>query len=66
MSNFFTDVSKNASQVEEELLGPNYKYYDKIKSPGQLGMSSHGSFSALSKDAYLVVAEIIPTGMAMA
>ena len=27
MSNFFEDVSNNATQVEEELLGPNYKYY---------------------------------------
>lgn len=64
MSNFFTDVSKNASQVEEELLGPNYKYYDKIKSPGELGMSSHGSFSALSKDISGLInyAELLVTG----
>ncbi len=26
MSNFFEDVSNNATQVEEELLGPNYEY----------------------------------------
>ena len=50
MSNFFEDVSKNATQVEEQLLGPNYKYYAKIKSPSELGMTSRGSFSALSSN----------------
>ena len=48
MSNFFEDVSKVATQVEEQLLGPNYKYYAKIKSPSELGMSSKGSFGALA------------------
>ena len=64
MSNFFEDVSNNATQVEEELLGPNYKYYDQIKTPSQLGMSSSGSFSALSKDIAGLISytEVLVTG----
>lgn len=64
MSNFFEDVSNNATQVEEELLGPNYEYYAKIKTPTELGMSSKGSFSALSDDisGLISYAEILVTG----
>ena len=64
MSNFFEDVSNNATQVEEELLGPNYKYYAQIKTPSQLGMSSTGSFSALSKDIAGLISytEVLVTG----
>tara|TARA_B100001093_G_scaffold458550_1_gene471057 strand:+ start:365 stop:1114 length:750 start_codon:yes stop_codon:yes gene_type:complete len=64
MSNFFEDVSKNATQVEEELLGPNYKYYSKIKAPSELGMSSRGSFGALSSNISGLInyAEVLVTG----
>ena len=64
MSNFFADVSKNATQVEEELLGPNYKYYEQIKTPSELGMSSHGSFGALSNNISGLInyAEVLVTG----
>lgn len=64
MSNFFEDVSKNATQVEEELLGPNYKYYSKIKTPSELGMSSRGSFGALSSNISGLInyAEVLVTG----
>lgn len=48
MSNFFEEVAKDANSVEEELLGPTYKYYDYINNPSEMGMSSKGSFSALS------------------
>ena len=48
MSNFFEDVANDASQVEEELLGPSYQYSDYIKTPSELGMSDKGSFSALA------------------
>ena len=51
MSNFFKDIEQNADEVEENLLGPSYKYYQKVSTPGQLGMSSEGSLGALVKDA---------------
>jgi|TARA_Y100000992_G_scaffold302599_1_gene277606 hypothetical protein len=48
MSNFFEEVGKDASAIEEELLGPTYKYYDYINTPSEMGMSSRGSFDNLS------------------
>ena len=48
MSNFFEDVANDASQVEEELLGPSYQYSDYIKTPAEMNMSDKGSFSALA------------------
>tara|TARA_B110000858_G_scaffold115961_1_gene132489 strand:- start:1644 stop:2378 length:735 start_codon:yes stop_codon:yes gene_type:complete len=51
MSNFFTDIKEDVDQVEVDLLGPSYKYYQKVSTPGQMGMSSEGSLDALVKDA---------------
>jgi hypothetical protein len=51
MSNFFTDVKEDATEVEANLLGPSYKYYEKVSTPGQMGMSSEGNLGALVKDA---------------
>lgn len=50
MSNIFTQSADDPDATQEELLGPSYKYYDQIKSPSQLKMSSHGSFSTLEKN----------------
>lgn len=50
MSNFFEKVKNNASEVQDELLGPTYPYYKNINMPNQIGMSSKGSIKALSKD----------------
>jgi len=50
MSNFFEQVAKDANAVEEELLGPNYKYFDYINTPSEMNMSSHGSFPALAEN----------------
>jgi hypothetical protein len=50
MSNFFQDIEKDIGQVEDDLLGPTYKYYEKIASPSQIGMSSEASLSALTKN----------------
>lgn len=50
MSNIFDEVKGDISNLEEQLLGPDYNYSDQIKSPEKLGMSSKGSMSTLSKD----------------
>lgn len=47
---FFNKIVNDIDGVEQEFLGPDYKYYEKISSPGDLNMSSHGSISALSND----------------
>lgn len=49
-NNIFQDVLTDAQNVEEKLLGPTYPYYKNIKQPGEIGMTSDGSISALSKD----------------
>ena len=49
-NNIFEDVLNNAQNVEEKLLGPTYPYYKNIKQPGEIGMTTEGSISALSKD----------------
>jgi len=48
--NFFERVKANAQKAEEKLLGPNYKYYDYINTPAEMGMSSNGSISTITKD----------------
>jgi len=50
MTDIFQDVLTDAKGVEERLLGPTYPYYKNIKTPGEIGMSSEGSLSALGKD----------------
>jgi hypothetical protein len=50
MTNFFEKAQADASALEESLLGPNYKYYDFINTPADMGMSSDGSISTITKD----------------
>jgi hypothetical protein len=49
-NNIFEEVLNDAQNVEEKLLGPTYAYYKNIKQPGEIGMTTEGSISALSKD----------------
>jgi hypothetical protein len=50
MANFFDKVKDDVVGLEESLLGPDYKYFEYINTPSQLGMSSNGSISTLTKD----------------
>jgi hypothetical protein len=50
MTDFFKKAATNASNLEESLLGPNYKYYENIYTPSEIGMSSSGSLDALTKN----------------
>jgi len=58
MSNFFDKIKNDFTKVEEELLGPDYNYSKEIKSPDELGISSHGSISALTKDVTGLIAYV--------
>uniref|UniRef100_A0A6C0DHD6 Uncharacterized protein n=1 Tax=viral metagenome TaxID=1070528 RepID=A0A6C0DHD6_9ZZZZ len=49
-SNIFQEVLGNAQNVQEKLLGPTYPYYKNIRTPSEIGMTSDGSISALTKD----------------
>lgn len=64
MSNFFDEISKDASKIENEILGPDYKYWDKIKTPGELGITGQGSISSLAKDVKGIInyVELLVTG----
>ena len=35
MSNIFKEIEDDVNKVEEELLGPPYKYYEKISTLGE-------------------------------
>jgi len=50
MSNFFEKAKADATALEESLLGPTYKYYQYINTPAEMGMSSDGSISTITKD----------------
>uniref|UniRef100_A0A6C0H652 Uncharacterized protein n=1 Tax=viral metagenome TaxID=1070528 RepID=A0A6C0H652_9ZZZZ len=50
MSNIFEEVLNDAKGVELKYLGPDYPYWNNIKTPSELGMSGTGSLSALGKD----------------
>jgi hypothetical protein len=50
MSNFFKDILNGVNNVQQDYLGPNYLYYEKINSPTAMGMSSDGTLDALAKN----------------
>jgi len=50
MADFFSDALNDVEKLEEELLGPDYAYYEQILSPSELGMSAKGSTDALKAD----------------
>ena len=50
MTSFFKNIAKGAVDLEENMLGPDYKYYKYIRTPGQLGASGAGSMDAMAKD----------------
>ena len=50
MSNFFKNIAKGATNAEENMLGPDYKYYKHIRTPGQLGVSSKGDMATMATD----------------
>jgi hypothetical protein len=64
MANLFQEVLSDAQGVEERLLGPTYKYYNQIKMPSEIGMSSDGNLGALARDINGLVqyVEVLVTG----
>ena len=50
MSSFFKNIANGAVNLEESMLGPDYKYYKYIRTPGQMGASGAGNMDAMSKD----------------
>lgn len=61
---FFKDIVTDINNVEEKFLGPDYKYYKKVPTPGSLGVSSDGNIKALGKDIEAIVkyVEVLVSG----
>ena len=49
-NNFFENLMENPIDIQDMLLGPDYKYWKKIKNPIELGMGTGGSIGQLEKD----------------
>lgn len=50
---FFNKIKDSAGSMgdlQESILGPDYKYYKYIKSPAEMGMSSKGTLETLGKN----------------
>jgi hypothetical protein len=64
MSNFFQDVMGNLDNVQQELLGPDYKYFKNIKTPSELGVSSSGGLDRLADNinALMSYVEVLVSG----
>ena len=58
MSGFFQEVMGNLDDVQEKLLGPDYKYFKQIKTPSELGVSSEGGLDHLSDDVSALIAYV--------
>ena len=50
MSSFFKKIANGAVDLEESMLGPDYKYFKYIRTPGQMGASGDGTMDAMAKD----------------
>lgn len=50
MSSIFKDIITDIDKVEEDILGPDYNYYNQINTPSDLRMSSNGTIPALASD----------------
>jgi hypothetical protein len=48
--NIFKSALTDVKHLEEELLGPDYNYFNQIKTPSELGMSDKGTTRALTND----------------
>jgi hypothetical protein len=49
--NDIQNAETDASNIETEILGPDYSYADSIQGPSSLGIGSDGSFSQLGSNA---------------
>jgi len=50
MSNIFESALNDLGKLEEELLGPDYKYYSQVKTPSEMKMASTGSFKTIENN----------------
>ena len=63
-SSFIKEVTNDVAAAERKFLGPTYPYYKKVRSPGNLHMSSRGSMPQLARNIRGLVnyVEVLVTG----
>ena len=64
MANLFTDVLDDLDNVQQTLLGPDYKYFKQIRTPSELGASSDGGLDQLADniEALIAYVELLVSG----
>ena len=48
MTSFFDTIKNDLKSLEKDVLGPDYRYYNMIKSPEEIGMSDEGSLGTIT------------------
>lgn len=63
-ASFFNKLKAGANQMSQDVLGPEYRYQDFIKTPGEQNMSGAGNFDALASNIAGVInySNILVTG----
>lgn len=64
MPSIFEEALTQPNKLEEQLLGPPYHYYQRIKSPKQMGMKAKGSIGAITDNIEGLIAyvQVLVTG----
>ena len=55
MESFFKTAATDVGNLEKEFLGPDYKYYTGINTPGDLKMSSDGTMSQMATNVAFII-----------
>ena len=50
MTDIFSRAIDNVDKLQEDIIGPDYNYTKQIKSPQEMGMSSKGNITTISKN----------------
>lgn len=61
---FFENALEDSKNMQQKLIGPDYKYYKYIRTPSEMGMSGDGNLDALTKDIAGIInyVELLVTG----
>ena len=61
-TNYFKQALNDLDGLEKKLLGPNYAYYNQIKNPAELGMSTKGDAISNNLAGLVAYTEVLVTG----
>ena len=61
-TNYFKQALNDLGGLEKKLLGPNYAYYNQIKNPAELGMSTKGDAISNNLAGLVAYTEVLVTG----